>query len=340
MSTVSLSRPLAERLARKVFTIVEVILHIGAQRSATTSFQAYLRCNSGPLSAQGIGFWGPHRTRRNGLFSDLVSALDGADGAAVDAAVEETRARIAGYLVRLKNRGKSHLIVSDENILGNARGNVRQRALYPDASARLAMFSQLFDGVATKVVLTIRATETYWPSAAAFSVGRGGRVPSVGALRAMSVQPRGWRDVIADVAGAFPGLRLDIDRHEHFAGRPERRLAHMLDGAVPPPQHHARLWLNRAPGLAELRAAQIRRGRDPARLPEGNGRWQPFTAAQRKKMHEQYEDDLFWLRAGADGLAGFIEEDRPDQAETNPPGGILTRGQDDDRQDGDLARAG
>ncbi len=49
---------------------MRLILHIGAHRTGTTSFQSYMRRHSAELSDAGIGFWGPVRTRK-GLFSGI-----------------------------------------------------------------------------------------------------------------------------------------------------------------------------------------------------------------------------------------------------------------------------
>jgi hypothetical protein len=190
------------------------------------------------------------------------------------------------------------------------------------------------------VVISIRSFETYWPSALAFSLGRGGRLSRPEELDQMVEQTWSWRDVITDTACAFPGVEIVVDDHETYAGRPERRLAHMVDGAIDVPMEHARLWLHRSPDLAQLRAAFSKRGGNPAKLPSGEGRWYPFDALQNAKLRETYADDMFWLHAGADGLATLITEDQPDQAGENLPGGATTRGQTHDRKNGGLARTG
>lgn len=336
MTSEALSPPRCAALADKVLNAMKVILHIGAQRTATTSFQAYLRGNSDWLSKQGVGYWGPHRTRRGGVFSGLVA--DDADNQ--DAGIEAARKDIGARIERLAKRGKSHLIVSDENMLGTSRLNVRARRLYPDARARLNRFARAFDGAVSKVVLSIRAFDTYWPSALAFSVGRGGRLPRLDELEMIAEASRGWRDVVADTAEAFKGAELVVDTHEHFAPRPERRLHHMIDGAIDAPLTHARLWLHRSPDLAQLRRAFARRGGNPEKLPSGEGRWHPFDALHIAKLRENYADDMFWLHAGAGGVATFVEEDQPDQTGKNLSGGATTRGHEDDGKDGRMARTG
>jgi len=54
---------------------MDVILHIGAHRTATTTFQAWMLQNADALAAGGIAYWGPDRTRA-GLFSGLVKRPD------------------------------------------------------------------------------------------------------------------------------------------------------------------------------------------------------------------------------------------------------------------------
>jgi hypothetical protein len=60
-----------------------------------------------------------------------------------------------------------------------------------------------------------------------------------------------------------------------------------------------------------------KRGEDPRPL-IGSGRWLPFNRPQVVTMREAYLDDLFWLHAGADGLASIIEETGADRTGTNP----------------------
>ncbi|MCF6192421.1 MAG: tetratricopeptide repeat protein [Candidatus Hydrothermae bacterium] len=54
---------------------MDVILHIGAHRTGTTTFQTYLEDNRDHLNEIGTEFWGPNRTR-SGLFSGLVKRPD------------------------------------------------------------------------------------------------------------------------------------------------------------------------------------------------------------------------------------------------------------------------
>ena len=62
--------PLGAVVAEWSRRLMDVILHIGVHRTATTTFQAYLRERSDMLADQGLAFWGPRRTR-NGLFHGI-----------------------------------------------------------------------------------------------------------------------------------------------------------------------------------------------------------------------------------------------------------------------------
>ncbi|MFP4275005.1 MAG: hypothetical protein ACLFRU_08260, partial [Paracoccaceae bacterium] len=55
---------------------MDIILHLGAHRAASTSFQRYLRANMAALAAQRTGVWGPLRTR-GGLLRGVMPCQGG-----------------------------------------------------------------------------------------------------------------------------------------------------------------------------------------------------------------------------------------------------------------------
>lgn len=282
---------------------MDVILHIGAHRTASTSLQAYMRQMHVPLQNAGVGFWGPYRLR-NGLFHGILPKQNlGGDRQAFLRA----QGRIAVQLQRSSLSGLSTLLVSDENQLGTMRHNIAARALYPAAGERIARYVAAFQGQVKRISLHIRSLDTYWPSAIAFCLPRGLQVPSQRKLAALVAQPRNWRDVITDISAAAPGAQIIVVPFERFAPRPALVLRSItqLDLAfgAPPP------WRNQRPRLAQLLQLPLSM-QETTRLkhhaPEGQ--WMPFTAAQRAELGQRYADDLFWLNAGADGLATILED--------------------------------
>ena len=325
---------------------MDVILHIGAHRTATTSFQSYLRANAPGLAERGVGFWGPRRTR-GGV---LAGVIPGPGPLPPAQQFERARGRIALNLAKAEDRLVRHLLISDENILGSPRGNLRRERLYPDAGPRVEAFARAFEGRLGRIVISIRAQERYWASVLCFALARGHALPKPGALDRLVTQPRGWREVIEDLARAAPGVEILVMPHERYAGLPERRLARMLGLSREMPQAHARQWLNRSPDLAALRSLLAERGE--AGLPTGQGAWQPFDSDQRQALNEIYQDDMFWLSAGASGLARLapdpweegVEEASPtgpnggQQAAIDPRARLRRRGQGDDDEEGRMVR--
>ncbi|HEY9039894.1 MAG TPA: hypothetical protein VIN05_13240 [Roseovarius sp.] len=306
---------------------MDITLHLGAHRSASTSFQYYMRENSARLAASGIGYWGPQELR-TGL---LQGVFPSPGPVPAEKQLRRARGRILLQIAKCEDAGIRQLVISDENMIGAPRGCLRDMRLYPAIGERMARHGAAFGSHVTRAVLSIRAQDAWWRSAIAFGVARGARVPTAAELAHIAAGMRSWRDVITDLACALPQAQLLILPHECFAALPERRLAAMLDRESVP-QTHAREWLNRAPDLPALRAALIAREGDASALPPGDGLWQPFSGAERAAMREAYADDLFWLRSGADGLATLIEEPGPDQAGQTPQVEAQTRGQGHDEE--------
>jgi hypothetical protein len=314
---------------------MKVILHIGAHRCATTTFQAYLRRNATQLERSGIGFWGPRRTRK-GLFSGLVPRPGVVTGRNLS---QRAAGRVQIQLARSAGLGVQQLLVSDENMMGSVRMNLRLGSLYCGIGERLARFSQAFGARSMDVVISIRALDGFWASSMGYAVARGDPVPSRAMLTRIVDDGRGWRAVIEDLACAMPMARIRVAPFEVFAGRPEAFLQAVT--AVPVPLTEARQWLNATPHLPQLRE-RIGPKRSGS-LPSGDGRWKPFDRVQRTILQDRFTDDFNWLVNGGDGLARLLDE--PDgtqntmQAGQSPPWTDKTRGRRYDFEDRRMARA-
>ncbi|CUH76532.1 hypothetical protein SAMN04488093_102634 [Tropicibacter naphthalenivorans] len=306
---------------KKAASQMDVILHVGAHRTGSTSFQHYMRANRATLDGAGIGFWGPWRTRKG--------VLDGlTDTPATPAEARRRAGRVQMNLRSAEKRGLGALVVSDENLIGTPRRCVRAGALYPEIGLRMARVAAGFAPV-TRVNLQIRSLDMWWASALAFLVPRGMPLPTEAKLEALANASRSWRHVITDLACACPGADITVTVFERFADRPEA-LFEAITGQSGPESQPGAFWANRCPDLAALRTCLAERGEDPAQLP-GEGRWQPFDFTQAARLREAYADDLFWLRAGADGLATLTETAASDRPGTNLGKDLQARGQRHDR---------
>lgn len=321
-------------LRRSGEKLMDIILHLGAHRTATTSFQHYLRKYSSEISETGTGIWGPLRTRR-GLFSGVIP---GPRVAFQKNDAHRAKGRVALQLAKARDSGVARLLISDENMIGTSRHSMRTGALFPSIGERLARYGEVFGDGITRVVLSVRSPEMWWASAAAYSVSRGHPLPTQSKLDKIAASPRSWRDVITDLACAMPAVEIKIATFEEYAARPDAFLAQAAGIAAPKNTHPA--WLNRSPDLPALRAILAERGQDAGLLPDGIGRWNPFSEAQAAELRENYADDLLWLAAGADGLATLTEDPTRKRAGISQPAGYIRKGQDDDSRHRKLAQSG
>jgi len=309
---------------------MKVILHIGAHRTATTSMQSYMRRHGAALRNAGIGFWGPARTRK-GLFAGIQPT----PGFGRDAP-RRARGRILMQLDKAVRNGVETLVVSDENMMGSVRLNMRTGRLYPDVGLRLSRYICAFDNRIDQVVISVRGLDHYWASAIAYGVARGHAVPGGAHHDAIAYNTRTWRDVVTDVSCAAPKTRINVIPFEKAAGRPDLLLS--ACAGQPTPRDATPEWLNRAPDAPALRALLAERGEDPAAVADTTGRWSPFDKTARANLREAYGDDMHWLVAGADGLATLTEElDHTRAGQTLPPG-PRTRGQGHDIEERRLAQ--
>lgn len=291
-----------------------------------------MRQNAAELEKKGIGFWGPRRTR-NGLLHGILPTPSLGRNRDL---TRRAQGRLKMNLNQSAARGVSQLVISDENLIGSVRANLRMCGLYSGVGERMARYGDAFGGAVTSIALNIRSLENYWTSALTYAVARGHRVPQPLQLQALAESPRTWRDVITDIACAMPGVEIKVLPFETFGGRPELQLA-LLNGCAAP-KTYARVRLNASLRLEDLKAHLFDSA--AADLPAGEGRWRPFDAGQTAMLRENYADDLMWLAAGADGLAQLVEDPEQQAAGANLPQKELTRGRPDDKQDRRLAGSG
>lgn len=157
----------------------EMVLHLGAHRTGTTSLQAYLRANSEMLRARGVEFFTPRELRAD--------------------------ADVRYY-------GMPRCILSEENIIGSMRNNMARGTLYSDVADRLLRHPVLLEQTTT-IVLSVRDLADWWRSAILFTVNRANRpikVPSPADLLRISQRSRGWMQVAEDIHRAAPHARLVV----------------------------------------------------------------------------------------------------------------------------------
>lgn len=264
--------------------------------------------NRPALARQGCAVWTPAQAR-GGVLAGLLHAA----GPPRDATVRRAE-RAVGLMGiecdRLARAGMRRLLLSEQEILGNVGENLRLGTLYDGLAARLARFGSSMAPRCHRVGIAIRGYDTYWASGLAAGLATGQPVPSAAALAALCAQARRWRNVITELAQAFPQADIIVWPFERFASQPDVPLAHLLGIADVGADFTGRsAVLNAGPGRMKLRQLLSLRGENAVAdaLPPGEGRWMPFDPSQQATLRRAYAEDIAWLRGGADGLARFVE---------------------------------
>ena len=299
-------------LAQRGLGLLEVILHIGAHRTGTTSFQRALQQNQHNLNKNGVTIWGP-RVTRGGRFSGLLRGGD-EELAETTRLVQRNKGIISIEVERLERAGMHSLLVSEENILGSMRTNLRSSRLYPSLSERLERFALVFGPICTQIGLCIRPYGDFWSSSMAYAIKVGHPVLDEAGLDRLVTQPRGWRRVINDVAAAFPKAEVNVWEFQRLAGKPQAQYR-LLVGR----RGHLRGSQdchNASPGRKALRDILMLRG-DAAghrAIEPGDGPYMPFGEHHIEAFDAQYAEDLTWLRSRPKTEFKFIEKLGPELA--------------------------
>lgn len=310
---------------------MQITLHFGAHRTASTTLQRVLGASRDTLQAQGIAYWGPKRTR-NGLFEGLTGQRETAmpwrqrrPGRSVG--------RVSMALDESWQNGARQLIVSEENMLGTMRRTLAFGALYPDAAERIARIAKAFGGRADQIGLCLRSYDHWWASALGFQMLRGGPLPTTDLIQTLLEQHRRWRDIVTELAAAFPNACIKVWTFEALAAQPEAILAGLLGPGLGR-LRGTRDWHNASPTPAMLRQAVRDLGAKEDLISEQCGRFMPFTPSERAKLRGHYIADLAWLRDVAGEQIDYIDD------LGHNPGVTVTEGTSDGEGYRRLARTG
>ena len=200
-------------------TMPPIALHVGAHKTATTFLQKRLAEARSDLLAQGIAYFGPDQLRKRGNLTFPTPVMK--DPVRVERLKYDTQSRIVSHVDEEVPEGTRRIVVSEENILGSSRLNLRRAVLYPALPARLACLPDTWTLAVTDIFLSIRAYATFYVSCQSTIAALGDWVPMTPARQeALAGMERRWTDVAADLLERFPRARLHVWRYEdlHVVG--------------------------------------------------------------------------------------------------------------------------
>ncbi|MEH6836086.1 MULTISPECIES: hypothetical protein [Falsihalocynthiibacter] len=279
---------------------MDVILHVGAHRTATASLAVFFEQNKDEAREQRVAFWGGDRTR-SGLFSGLMAHKN---SIMPDTPRRRDRATqlIRMELDRLEKSGVHQLIVSEPSMIGTMMQNLQSERLYPNFQPRLSRFFDAFGDHCCQIAFSLRSYEGYWTSALAHAIPRGLAIPSENTVDRLVTQPRRWKTLISEARAVFPSAEVLVWPFEAMAGHPVRQIA-LMTGATFQPSRANAPWVNAAPNRRAISRALIERN-----TPVISGtNWPPFQNHHRQVLRAQYHEDLEWLKTNNDTLISYSE---------------------------------
>lgn len=274
---------------------MELILHIGAHRTATTAMQDMFVANETTLA--------DHKIKA------LVHAEMGGEAGFSNVANHKNWDQIRAWIdAQMQSAGK--VIISDECMIGDMGWNLRSGTFYQRAFAKLTAYRDFFDHAPVRIGLGIRDYASYWQSAHGkellyrnmqkLGVPRFEEI-KLGLLTAQ----RGWLDLIADVRAVFKTAEivvwpLDANIPIEDLGR---YLLNVDELALSPPP----AGVNAAPKIGVIPALEKFRAAHPAAPRAKTAAWlkmqeatdyQGFSRDEKEWLNQRYQADIGALKQG------------------------------------------
>ncbi|SIT74330.1 hypothetical protein SAMN05421665_0031 [Yoonia rosea] len=273
----------------------DVILHLGAHRTGTTSLQFQL--DNAALPHVGVSALTPPRTDKR-TDDGLRSAFADFQRLRKNPLRAFVRLRMHRNIKRLMlARTTKRVVVSDEMFLGPIFGQ-DGTSIYPEAEKWLKDCAAFLGPSVSEIHLVVRSYADFLTSAYAM---RAVYAKGVGDLRIYQKElvrcRRGWPEVVADIRAAFPGRSIRVWVFPD--NLKENRLFEALTGLSEAPQRPTHLNASvSAAGIAHALAHKSDRDYDPddvlAKFQDG-ARLRVFTDEQRATLDKRFLADLALL---------------------------------------------
>lgn len=285
---------------------MELILHIGAHRTATTAMQDMFVANNATLDERAIKALVHRQLGGDSGFSDVVHQKDWGQPRA---------------WIKAQTKAAQKVIISDENMIGDMGWNVRSGTFYNRASIKLTAYRDFLAQTPTRIGLGIRHYASYWLSAHGqellYRNMKKQGVPRFDDLRpALLAAKRGWLDLIADVRAVFKTAEIVVWPVE--AKIPINQLGQRLlneEGLMltpPPAGVNSGPKTGVIPALETFRAAHLSAPRAKIRAwleTQQTTGYQGFSTEEMTRLGQRYQSDIDALKQGFAGVT-FLQDVR------------------------------
>lgn len=209
---------------------LDICLHLGAHKTATTYLQKRLDKNRDVLSEAGVQLFLP-KDIRGKIGLKLPSPRQ---------SYARNLRRCADTGPRLRRMIRNgvedkpptkRVIVSEENLIGSCKNNLILNGLYPDLAMRLSLLSEHFNDSSVTIFFTVRTYSKFVTSNYTSALRNGTLLEKAEVASSLWPLSRSWVNVVTEIQAALPRARLLIWRYEDFERSEAAVLAGLTDGA-------------------------------------------------------------------------------------------------------------
>jgi len=280
--------------------VFDLVLHLGAHKTATSFVQKTMQKNKKLLTEAGILVPALEGFRRD------VSACFGL-GKSEIAAKDITSVLQPQYsdidLAHVKT-----VVLSDENLIGYPELVLTHGLFYPELVQRCGLLHSWLNRGPNKIVFSIRPYVSYFPSVYARWLGSENHVFSRDDItNKVNNLARGWPDVVGELLKMFPQCELVVTEYQPPGGFVDTQLEILLGPTAHRLDYNTKHFWNRGLSLARIQKIEtlINNGTaDPAAIEEIRkqklrGRperydafWEPDVREMLEQRYNQHKQDV------------------------------------------------
>ncbi|MEM6896431.1 MAG: hypothetical protein AAF576_03580 [Pseudomonadota bacterium] len=258
---------------------MRLVLHIGAHRTGSTLVERMLSSLATARPDLGLTVWKPKYLRAIPGFKHIPNvvarAKRGDDAAELRCAT--LRFDLAERMEAAAAQGTKVLVLSEENMSGGMKPNLRDGQFYAGVRARLESYAHVLGRAPDRVALGIREYGAVWNSAYGYlQRGYNDLPPADKAGRGLLEARRGWPALASAAGQVWPTAEILVWRQEDLAENAERIAAKVGDV---PEEHLQR------PDEEDVNTTRAM-GR-PVQL---------FSPAERRKLKRRYDHHITRMR--------------------------------------------
>ncbi len=198
---------------------LEVVIHFGAHKTATTFLQKFLKGKRADLRRQGVGYI-PLDLSRAAIMPFVVKSVRGEQSPS-DMDQGLFRSLIMEAVDDPESTVPVHrLVLSDENLAGPSLAVLNKAELYPTASGRLRVLVNQFPGARFTLMLCIRDYADFIPSVYCELLRRHKLAPLTKILNRHQDLALSWPAYLSAIAAALPECEVQYWSYEDFVRSP------------------------------------------------------------------------------------------------------------------------